>query len=45
MYLYNILDYSNVVIQTIQAPSAVAAYLFASQNLSHYFNYYVVEAK
>jgi len=41
----NVLDYSNVVIASMQSQSLYKAYEHVNQHLSHYYNYYLVEVR
>jgi len=43
MFVYNILDYSHVVITTMQAPSLFEAFTHAINTFGHYYNVYVVK--
>jgi len=44
-YLYNILDFSNIVITTIKAPNDFIAYDIAKTYYGHYYNVYVARLK
>jgi len=43
--MYNILDFTHVIIATINSPSLYTAWEYASNAMSHYYNYYVVEVR
>lgn len=45
MRLFNILDFSNVVIAQLQAPNEFIAWNQAIHRFGHYYNLYIVETR